>query len=238
MSANWTAEANLPGWAELQAHWVFPRRGLRGGIPILSGALLCREGSQAQDLQQGGCHFLLQAGVLGNGSTCWASACSIELSLFAKAPPATGRCYWQVGFQMASVSHQPRTTTSSGFCMREGLTSEGPTDDAHHKGLSQHILELSPWHSFVPTAHSPPCGQVLTAEEMSNRAGSCRSDFWQAALKAADDMLGKLAVCEQLEQFGHWSKWQHLQGAALHLQPLHCHQLVASKNRATPYHEV
>lgn len=46
MSANWTAEANLPGWAELQAHWVFPRRGLRGGIPILSGALLCREGSQ------------------------------------------------------------------------------------------------------------------------------------------------------------------------------------------------
>ncbi len=38
--------ADLPGWAELQTHWVFPRRGLRGGIPILSGVLLCREGSQ------------------------------------------------------------------------------------------------------------------------------------------------------------------------------------------------
>jgi hypothetical protein len=38
--------ADLPGWAELQTHWVFPRRGLRGGVPILSGVLLCREGSQ------------------------------------------------------------------------------------------------------------------------------------------------------------------------------------------------
>ncbi len=71
--------------------------------------------------------------------------------------------------------------------------------------------------------------EVLTAEEMSNSGDSCSSDFWQAALKAAVDMLGKLAICEQLQQFGHWSKWQHLQGAALHLQPVHCHPLLASK---------
>lgn len=38
--------ADLPGWAELQTHWVFPRRGLRRGVSILSGVLLCREGSQ------------------------------------------------------------------------------------------------------------------------------------------------------------------------------------------------
>ncbi len=34
---------------------------------------------QPQDLQQGGCHFLLQGGVLGNGSSCWASACNIMM---------------------------------------------------------------------------------------------------------------------------------------------------------------
>ena len=152
-------------------------------------------GMQAQHLQQGGCHFLLQAGVLGNGSTCWASACNIMVGIsqttkyghlplhgltaesvqddihkimtgvaatvchcdkarsaaaagrvrsqpnclskrprefgcaqtrLLRHPPATSRCYLQVGFQMASISHQPSTTASSDSCMTRGLPVKLP----------------------------------------------------------------------------------------------------------------
>lgn len=40
------------------------------------------------------------------------------------------------------------------------LTRKSATNDAHDKGLSQDVLELSTGHSLVAAAHGPPGGQI------------------------------------------------------------------------------
>ena len=111
----------------------------------------------SQGLNQNGCQLFLEGGVLGYSQSCWASPC--------RSAQATHTCSFIIGSRHTACSPQDgaRVITKAATVV---TTCEGAADNAHHKGLSQNILELRAWHSLVATAHSSPGCQVRLHNSM------------------------------------------------------------------------
>lgn len=55
------------------------------------------------------------------------------------------------------------------------LACKAATDNTHDEGFCQHILQLGPRDSFVPTAHSPSGCQIKLDHSMPDMCQGCRS---------------------------------------------------------------